>query len=61
MMARKGEMASQTYRQQSQTKSQDDNPKAARLAPTSISNQQSATSDRLQNAIQTYCDYFIRY
>ena len=59
MMARKGEMASQTYRQQSQSKSQDDSPKAARL--TSISNQQSATSDRLQDAIQTYCDYFIRY
>jgi len=61
MMARKGEMASQTYRQQSQSESQDDNPKAARLAPTSISNHQSTTSDRLQNAIQTYCDYFIRY
>jgi hypothetical protein len=60
MMARKGEIASQIYRQQSQSKSQDGNPKAARLASTSISNQ-SATSDRLQNAIQTYCDYFIRY
>jgi len=61
MMARNGEMASQTYRQQSQSKSQDDSPKAARLTSTSISNQQSTTSDRLQDAIQTYCDYFIRY
>jgi hypothetical protein len=61
MMARKGEIASQIYRQQLQSKSLDDNPKAASLAPTSISNQQNATSDRLENAIQTYCDYFIRY
>lgn len=61
MMARKGEMASQTYRQQTQSKSQGDSPKAARLTPTSISNQPNETTDRLQDAIQTYCDYFIRY
>jgi hypothetical protein len=61
MVPRKGEMASQIYRQQSQSKSQDSNPKAARLTSTFISNQQGETGDRLQDVIQTYCDYFIRY
>ena len=61
MMTPKGEMDSQTYRQQPHSKSQDGEGKAARLTPTSQSNQQLGTSDRLQDAIQTYSDYFIRY
>lgn len=61
MVACKGEMSSQTYRQQSGSTSQGDKPKAARMTPTSLKNQQNETSDRLQKAIQTYCDYFIRY
>lgn len=61
MMTRKGKMDSQTYRQQPHSKSQDGEQKAARMAPTSLSDQHIDTSDRLQDAIQTYSDYFIRY
>lgn len=60
-MARKGEIASQTYRQQPHSKSHNGKDKAARMAHTSLLNQSMDTSDRLQDAIQTYCDYFIRY
>ncbi|OUR73955.1 hypothetical protein A9Q78_02010 [Methylophaga sp. 41_12_T18] len=60
-MARKDTIESQTYRQQPHSKSQTGNTKAARMAPTSMTNQHSGSSDRLQDAIQTYCDYFIRY
>lgn len=61
MMAHKGELDSQLYRQQQQSKSLHVKHKAARMTHTSISNQLIDSSDRLQDVLQTYCDYFIRY
>ena len=61
MMTPKSEMDSQTYRQQPHSKPQDGNDKAARMTPISPLNPPQETRDRLQDAIQTYSDYFIRY